>query len=340
MAKKQMMSAKAKRVLKVLIMVWAVLFVALVAKIGTGETTRTIKDYETVEKTLRLPDGEPDEEWQGYRQGFIAAGYITPKAVPVGSTTIPEGTQIGKEQFDLLVEHRYDQPLSLKDPAPLHALVKQGFHVIEDIASKRPDYKGELLVKEGSRVTYKYMQALVAHGWVGEQIKVKGEDKIVGINLALPFVMINFLFLVGILYGLLWEPLLKVLDDRAEKIRTDLETAESERTEADKLKTQLDEQLAKIGQEKAVILERGKKEGFAERERIIHEARAEANTIVASAKAEIDAATQKAKKELLAQISQYSTTIAGEILKREIQPDDHRAMVDGFVAKLEQTQLN
>ncbi len=342
MAKKKLMSAKARLALKILTAVWLLMVILLILGIGTDGATRELPKpaYAKGPAEFRLPQGEPDEAYKAYRDAFIAARYVVKTPIVVGAKTIPAGTELHKDHVQSFMDNRYTGPMELLDPKKLRSLVAEKLIAREDIHSRRKGYEGPPLVAKGEKIDSARLRQLVLHGWEGEPIPVKGHDKIIGINLTLPFVALNFLFLVVLLYGILWEPILKILDERAEIIRVDLETAQTERTDASELKGQYTDQLAKINQERVALIDRGRKEGYEERERIVGEARAEAEKVVASGKAEIEAATEKARKELMAQISDLSADMATEIIRREIRPADHKALIDGFVAKMDDTQLN
>jgi F-type H+-transporting ATPase subunit b len=166
-------------------------------------------------------------------------------------------------------------------------------------------------------------------------IPVTGHGSIIGVNLTMPLVVMNFGALVVLLWMLLWDPIIAVLDARAEKIKGNLEAASQARAEGEEAREQYIEQLRDSRAERTELIENGQRLGSEERERIIQEATEEAERMVADARRQIEIETERARAELRAELGEIAARLAGKILRREIASADHRELVRAFLKDLE-----
>ncbi len=166
---------------------------------------------------------------------------------------------------------------------------------------------------------------------------VSGTGNIMGFDWTLVFIVINFLGLLAILYVVLWEPVLKTLDDRAATIKNDLDTAAERRDEADSLRAKYEQMMLDSKQQREQLVAEGRNEGQAERQRIVQAAQEEAEKRVARTLEDLEAAADKVRSELRAEIGGLSIDLARKVLAREVNEKDNEQLVDDFLAKLEQT---
>ncbi|HEM61607.1 MAG TPA: ATP synthase F0 subunit B, partial [Chloroflexi bacterium] len=98
-----------------------------------------------------------------------------------------------------------------------------------------------------------------------------------GINLGyLISQMVNFLLLLVILWIFLYKPIVRLLDRRREKIKTDLEEAERARSQAEGARQQYEKQLEEAKEERRSILAQAREQAEKMREEVLETARAEA----------------------------------------------------------------
>jgi len=139
--------------------------------------------------------------------------------------------------------------------------------------------------------------------------------------------LVIFLAVLAILGKFAWGPLLAALQKREDFIRDSLERARRERQEAEELLRKYTDQINKARDEASAIVEEGRRDAEAVRRKIEAEARAGADDIVKRSKREIEIAHQHALKEIYQEVADLSTRIAGQIIGREIKPDEHRQFV-------------
>ena len=94
--------------------------------------------------------------------------------------------------------------------------------------------------------------------------------------------VLNFLFLVFILAKFAYKPVINMMEDRKNKIASDLENAEMAKAEAEKLKAEYAAQLAAVRQEAQSIIENARKTAQSVHDKIIAETKEEQEQIVAS----------------------------------------------------------
>ena len=152
--------------------------------------------------------------------------------------------------------------------------------------------------------------------------------------------VIVFLVLLGVLYKKAWGPILTGLQDRENKIKSDLESAEKQAVEAaqtlDAYRTQLKEAQA----EAAGLIEQARKDAEQVAAKLRSDTEADIKSIKDRATSDIASAKEQAVKDIYAQAAQLSTTIAGRILQREINADDQQQLVQASLNELGNVSQN
>jgi F-type H+-transporting ATPase subunit b len=153
-----------------------------------------------------------------------------------------------------------------------------------------------------------------------------------GVNLgAVLWHLINFILLIVLLTKFLYRPILKMLDDRSNRIRESLAQAEAVRAETARLEAEsrsiLDE-ARRQGQESLAQANRNA-------ERIVAEARQaaqeEAERLVERAKAEMTRERDQAFQELREQIADLAVAAASRVINRSLDDQAHRQLVREFL---------
>jgi len=166
-----------------------------------------------------------------------------------------------------------------------------------------------------------------------------GEEAGAGIRLlfpALPEVvwgLIAFSILAAVVwfvFGLLG----RVLDERAAKIQGQIEDADEQRREAERLRRQYEEQLAGSRQQADQVLEEARRDAERVRADLIARAEADAEQIVARAREDAEASRARVVSDLRNQVALASVELAGRIVQRELDPERHRALVDQYINDL------
>jgi len=144
---------------------------------------------------------------------------------------------------------------------------------------------------------------------------------------------VNFLILAGVLYWLLAKKVRDFFAGRREGIRTALAQAETDRQEAQKKFAEYDAKLSKATGEIDEITRMIHNQGLAEKERIIADARKAAEKMKEDTQARMEQEFHKASRELRIEAVRLSTQMAGELLRKNINADDHEALVKDYIDK-------
>lgn len=146
--------------------------------------------------------------------------------------------------------------------------------------------------------------------------------------------LLSFGILLLILWKAAWRPIVSSLDERAGRIRRDMETAEASRKEAETLFLKHKETIENARDEAMKIISEGRADAERVKNDILEKANAEAQSIVQRAHREIEGAKDKAIGELKAEIVGISTDIASKIIEKNLKPEDQRSLVEQALQKL------
>lgn len=150
--------------------------------------------------------------------------------------------------------------------------------------------------------------------------------------------LVNFSILAGVLYWLLAKKVKAFFSGRREGIRVALAEAVEAREEAkkrfDEYATKLDKATVEIDEITRMI----KEQGLSEKERIIGDGRKAAEKLKEDTLARMEQEFHKASQNLRVEAVRLSTQMAEEILKKNIQPADHEALVTDYIEKVVTTK--
>ncbi len=150
--------------------------------------------------------------------------------------------------------------------------------------------------------------------------------------------LVIFILLMMLLKKFAWGPLMGVMQQREDLIKSEIETAENSRLESQKL---LDEQrsLLKDARTQAQeIVENAKKQGEVSREEIITTARAESGRMKEAAVQEIANERDKAISAVREEVVALSLLAATKVLEKEISEEDNRQLINETIAKAGEVQ--
>ncbi|MGI6649392.1 MAG: F0F1 ATP synthase subunit B [Bacillota bacterium] len=143
--------------------------------------------------------------------------------------------------------------------------------------------------------------------------------------------IINFLFLLAILYKFAYNPILQMLDDRKNTIESSLRHAEEIRVDIERMKQEAQQNLLDSRKEAQEIVARAQQIGEETKAELIAKAKEEAANERARAVAEIESAKEKAVNELRDQAATLAILAAEKVLGKAITIEDHQKMVKDFV---------
>lgn len=148
------------------------------------------------------------------------------------------------------------------------------------------------------------------------------------------FILASFALLLVLVRIFAWGPVTKMMQERADKIAADIDSAEDARKEAEDLAAKRQEQLKASRQEATTIVSDAKNQGNEQRQAIIDKAQADASSLKVSAQAEIEQARRDALASVQNEVADLSVQIATKIIQKELKLDDQKALIDSYIEGL------
>lgn len=153
----------------------------------------------------------------------------------------------------------------------------------------------------------------------------------VNFNATLIAQILNFLVLVLVLAKFAYKPLVNIMEERKNKIASDLEAADAAKAEAEAVKAEYAAKLADARQEAQAIIENARKTAQAAHDKIMAETKAEQDQVVAAAKESIALEKQKALADVRAQVINLSMVAASKIVEQKLGSEEDKKMAGEIV---------
>ena len=150
--------------------------------------------------------------------------------------------------------------------------------------------------------------------------------------------ILSFLLLMVILTKFAWNPLLKVLNEREEKIRLSLEKAEKAEKKLETLNLQGEEILRNAKAESQKLLLSSKELAQNLKKEIELEAKEKANSIINQSRKQIEAERDQVIREIKSELSALSILIAEKLLKKNISSQENFKLINESIEKA--TKIN
>ena len=145
---------------------------------------------------------------------------------------------------------------------------------------------------------------------------------------------INVFILFFALSYFLFNPVQKVLKNRSDKIKNEIENAKKQEFDAIALKEQYEKKLAETRVEVEKIIEDARKNAKKMSEEIVAEARTEAQNIINRGNKEIEQEKAKAVDELKNQVINISTLIASKIIKENVNAESEDKLFEEALSEI------
>jgi F-type H+-transporting ATPase subunit b len=149
------------------------------------------------------------------------------------------------------------------------------------------------------------------------------------------WVMIFFIIVVVVLYKAAWKNVLEGLKKREERIRKDLSDAEAARVKSEATLREYAAQITAAEQKVRDMITGATAEGERIATTLRMQAQQEAEASKERAIKEIETARRQAIQDVYAQAAELSTSIAEKILRRNLNADDQRDLVNQSLQQLQ-----
>ena len=156
-------------------------------------------------------------------------------------------------------------------------------------------------------------------------------DKL-GIHLpSLIIYLVNFGLLLGLLYVFAFKPILRMIDQRADRIRESLGAAEEAKEEAARSQADTQRQLseARVEGQRLIDQARSMAERYRDEER--DRAKQEAEALITRAKEDIQRERDAAIQEVRAHFANLAIAAAEKVIERSLDRDAHSDLIAGVL---------
>ena len=161
----------------------------------------------------------------------------------------------------------------------------------------------------------------------------------ISINGTLLFQFLNFFVLVAILAKFAYKPMLKVLEERRNKISSDLNDAEQSRLAAEKLKADYEQQLQTAQEKAQAIIDKAVKQAEAEGQAQLDAIRTQIAREKELAHAEIVSEREAALREMRQEVVSLSMAVAEKLLEKNMNTDMNSKLIKECMERMDAKQL-
>ncbi len=142
---------------------------------------------------------------------------------------------------------------------------------------------------------------------------------------------IAFVVLLGLMWRFALPQVRNMMETREERIRSDLERAETAKTEAEGVLEQYRAQLADARSEASRILEEARQAADQMRRDLVARAEADAADIRARAQQDVQLTTERAMADLQRRVADLSIDLAEVIVKRNLDRDTQLQLIENYI---------
>ena len=154
------------------------------------------------------------------------------------------------------------------------------------------------------------------------------------INATILAQILNFLILVVLLRAVAYKPVARLLQQRSDKIRNDLEKAEADRKAAEQTLADYKVQLADAHKRAQDIVDKANITARQEHDAAVAETRKEIERMKQVAQAEIESERNRAFEDMKSQIVTLSLAAAGKVVSKNIDTKENDKLVNEFISNL------
>ena len=157
---------------------------------------------------------------------------------------------------------------------------------------------------------------------------------------SLAIYLVNFLIVLVLLYLFAYKPILKLMDQRADRIRESLEAADLARQEAASSQEVIQEQINEARREGQRIMDQTREAADRFRTEEMDKARQEAEAFVERAKADIARERDTALREVRTSFGDLAITAAERVIRSSLDRTAHESLITQVLEEGESLRRN
>ena len=150
-----------------------------------------------------------------------------------------------------------------------------------------------------------------------------------GVNLpSLLSQLVSFVLLMAILYLVAYKPILKMLDERSDRIRESIEQTEQIRRQAETAEEEFKKQIAAASKQGQEVIDRAARTAEEIRQKARQEAKDEVEVLLARAQTEIHRYRDEVVDELRKEFAGITILAAGKVIDQSLDKEGHLRLID------------
>ena len=140
--------------------------------------------------------------------------------------------------------------------------------------------------------------------------------------------IVNFFLLFGLLYLVAYKPIMRIFDERSNRIKESMEQTESIKEQAANAEEEFKKRLEAAGREGQELISRAMRTGEEAKQKVQQESRQEAQAIIEKARFEIQRERDGVIDELHKEFADLTIEAAGKVIERSLDKKAHRELID------------
>ncbi len=155
----------------------------------------------------------------------------------------------------------------------------------------------------------------------------------ISLPLLLAFV-INFIILLALLGKFLYKPVLKMLDERTQKVKESMEWAETIKREYEQAKVEVQKQIDRGRQEAQALIAQAVQKGESLKEEAKKEASVQAKAIVEKARVELEAERDKMMEDLRKEFVSLLILASEKVIRQTLDKEKQSRLIEETLAQI------
>jgi F-type H+-transporting ATPase subunit b len=155
----------------------------------------------------------------------------------------------------------------------------------------------------------------------------------ISLPLLLAFV-INFIILLILLGKFLYRPVLKMLDERTQKVKESMDWAESIKRDYEQAKVEVQKQIERGRQETQAIIAQAVQKGEGLKEEAKREASGQAKVIVEKARAELEAERDKMVEDLRKEFVSLLILASEKVIRQTLDKEKQSRLIEETLGQI------
>ena len=145
----------------------------------------------------------------------------------------------------------------------------------------------------------------------------------------------NVIILFILLRIFLFKPVNKIMNERTQTIKNDLDSAEKAKKEAEELRQQYSDSISEAKEEANRIIMKAHDDAEAEKAAIIRRSQEEADEMISDANKSIETERKRVLKQAQTEIADLAIEAASKIIGENVDDEKNRRLVDKFLSEEE-----